>query len=251
MTTTDIFIKTYHKDFIWLKWCLLSIKKFSSGFRDVVIVTDSGHIIPPDLIDILPVKVFYVDLPIEQPENVEHGLGYLWQQYIKLTWYEYTDADEVLILDSDEMLTVPTTPESFKVDGKYCWYYKLWNQMGNGQCWKKSTDELFDIDTTYSGMCITGFIMLKSTSIALKNHLCKKHDTLNIWDIFVKYNMKTASEFNIFGAFIMIFDRQEYQQKILDNKSGRVAFNCTILKDWSWGGLTEENIIRRNKILEG
>jgi len=229
----------------------MSIKKFSSGFRDVVIVTDSGHLIPSDLLDILPIKVCYVDLPIKQPSHVEHGLGYLWQQYIKLTWYEYTDADEVLILDSDEMLTVPTTPENFKVDGKYCWYYKLWDEMGNGKCWKKSTDELFGVDTTYSGMCLTGFIMLKITSIALKNHLCLKHETSNIWDIFVKYNMKTASEFNIFGVFIMIYNQEEYCQKIIDKTTGREIFNYTILKDWSWGGLTTENITRRNKILQG
>jgi len=247
--TTDIFIKTYHKDFMWLRWCLMSIKKFSSGFRDVVVVTDSGYTIPSEFLKIIPLKIFYVDLPTKKPSVVEHGLGYLWQQYIKLSWYEYTDADEVLILDSDEMLTVVTTPDSFKIDDKYAWYFKLWDEMGDGKCWKKTTDELFGVDTEYSGMCITGFIMLKSTSIALKNHLCAKHECSSIWDIFVKYDMKTASEFNVFGVFIMLFDQQEYNQIILNNNYHVRPFNHTILKDWSWGGLTVENISRRQKIL--
>ena len=39
---TDIFIKTYPGDFIWLKYCIRSIEKFVTGFRNIIIVTDSG-----------------------------------------------------------------------------------------------------------------------------------------------------------------------------------------------------------------
>lgn len=33
----DIFIKTYHKDFDYLYYCLSSNKKFAKGFRKIVI----------------------------------------------------------------------------------------------------------------------------------------------------------------------------------------------------------------------
>jgi hypothetical protein len=249
MSGVDIFIKTYHKDFVWLEWCLKSIKKYATGFRNIIIVSDNDtHKIPDSFLEIIPLKVVYVDLPRTRPTYVEHGLGYLWQQYIKLTWYDYTDAEEVLILDSDEMLTVPTSPEHFKTDSKYHWFFRHWNEMGDARCWRESTENLLGVETEFSGMCITGFILQKQTSLALKNHLCSKNNVDSIWEIFVKNNMKTASEFNIYGCFIKYFDRQEYTQLLIDHKIKYI--NNTIKKDWSWGGLTNKQILDREKILE-
>ena len=54
----DIFIKTYHKDFIWLEYCIKSIKKFCKGFRDVVIVSDDdGNLIPENITKIIKKKL--------------------------------------------------------------------------------------------------------------------------------------------------------------------------------------------------
>ena len=33
----SILIVTYGKDFHWLKWCLKSIEKFSTGFHELVV----------------------------------------------------------------------------------------------------------------------------------------------------------------------------------------------------------------------
>jgi len=236
-------------DFIWLEWCLKSIKKYAVGFRNIIIVSDNdGKTLPASFLEIIPLKVFYVNLPEKTPTYVEHGLGYLWQQNIKLTWYEYTDADEVLVLDSDEMLTAPICPEDFKTNSKYNWFYRDWNDMGNGKCWKESTEKLLGIETKVSGMCMTGFILQKETSIGLKNHLCSRNSVNSIWDIFVKENMETASEFNIFGCYIKYFDRHEYNQIVIDNNFN-IYINNTIKKDWSWGGLSIQQIIDREKIL--
>jgi hypothetical protein len=246
--TTDIFIKTYHKDFVWLEWCLKSIKKFAHGFNTIIIVSDDdGNTLPESFSEIIPFKIFYVGLPEKRPTDVEHGLGYLWQQNIKLQWYDYSDANEVLILDSDEMLTVPTCPDSFKTDGKFHWFFRDWNDMGNGACWRKSTEEILDCRTKNSGMCITGFILNRETSIALKNHICTVHGTHTIWDIFVVKDMRTASEFNIYGCFIENFNRTEYTMLYLDHAN--TYFNSTIKKDWSWGGLSNTMIEQRNAIL--
>lgn len=243
----DIFIKTYHRDFVWLQYCLKSIKKFASGFRDIIIVSDNdGHAIPQEYL--LPnCKVFYVNKPLKRPSTVSHGIGYLWQQYIKLTWYNYTDAEQVLVLDSDEMLTVPVTPESFKRDNKFVWCYREWSKAGDGICWKKSTDFIHGLDTAYDAMCVTGFVLQKQTTLALTRHLCVKHGVKNLWDMFVKYNMETASEYNIFGSFIYHYDRKEYLQ-VLDY-SPENCISYTILKSWSWGGLQDEDKKKRESIL--
>jgi hypothetical protein len=247
--TTDIFIKTYHKDFIWLEWCLKSIKQFSHGFNKVIIVSDNdGNKLPNNLLTILPVTVFYVDLPKTKPTKVTHGLGYLWQQYIKLSWYKYSKADEVLVLDSDEMLTMPTCPANFKTNNKYHWFYRNWEEMGDAKCWRESTEKLLGCKTENSGMCITGFVLQKETSVALKNHLCNLFNAKDIWEIFVNNNMETASEFNIYGCFVQKYDRKEYKQ--IDVTPDLTCFNLTIKKDWSWGGLDDVKIMQRKSVLK-
>jgi hypothetical protein len=195
----------------------------------------------------MPVKVFYVPLPKKTPSNVEHGVGYLWQQYIKLTWYNYTDAENVYIFDSDEMFSKPTSPEHFKTDGKFHWVYRDWEKAGTGICWKQSTDMLIGKPTSFDAMCITGFILQRETSIALRNHLLATFCATDIWELFCSKNMKTCSEFNIFGSFIDIYNRQEYTKLI--NIDTRTIHNSTIIKDWSWGSLKADIKERRDKIL--
>ena len=121
---TDIFIKTYPGDFIWLEYCIKSIEKFVTGFRDIVIVTDSGTELKID--SSLPIKIFYEDLPNEtHPCPV--GIGYAWAQSVKLNWTKYTDADYILQIDSDTMFTnVPklvTKSKSMHISNVFCSNY--------------------------------------------------------------------------------------------------------------------------------
>lgn len=89
--TTDIFIKTCNHDAEYHKYCLESIEKYCSGFRNTVVVEG------------------------------EHPKGYLQQQVVKLHADEHTDADYILITDSDTLFNQPVTPESFFRDGKIIW----------------------------------------------------------------------------------------------------------------------------------
>lgn len=247
----DIFIKTYYKDFVWLPYCLRSIKKFASGFRNVIIVSDNdGHTIPQNILDILPVKVYYVNLPVKTPTFSCHGIGYSWQQYIKLTWYEYSDADVVLSIDSDRMFSNFVTPETFKLDGRYIWFYRDWSKAGDGICHKSHTDKLLGLNTEFDAMLPPVYILRKDTLIALRNYLITHHangdhSIKTIWDVIVLLNMKTLSEFNIIGSFIHHFNRNEYVKLINDSRSSVYP----VLSSWSWGGLKDEDREMREKIL--
>ena len=246
MTTVDIFIKTYHKDFIWLEYLLKSIKKFASGFRRVVIVSDDdGNILPEKFKDIIDFTIIYVPKPSIKDRNIQHGVGYIWQQCIKLTWYKYTDANAIIIFDSDEMLTSPTTPDSFKTNGKFNWYYRKWEDAGSAICHKKSVDTILKINTPYESMCITGFYFTLSSTKALEEYLNKLYGISDIFSIINICKLESLSEFNIFGNFIYSIEHSDYNY--LFNTTG--AFNQTILKSWSWGGLEEEDKKKRQTIL--
>lgn len=244
----DIFIKTYHKDFIWLEYCLASIRKFATGFRKVIIVSDDdGNKIPSKFVEGLSADVYYTPVPKVYPDNPSHGIGYLWQQIVKLNWYNYTDADAVLILDSDWMLTVPTKPEDFMIDGKFTWGYRDWDKVGDAICWKAPTELLLKTPVKYEAMSIAGFMLVRNTAINFMTYMCNLHDVKNIWDIFLQKNIGSLSEFNLFGTFVEQYDTENYTK--LYNYDVHKLHNITILTSWSWGGLKEEDKQRRDSIL--
>jgi len=89
--TTDIYIKTCNHDVPYHKYCIQSIEKFCTGFRDTVV------------------------------ESGEHPRGYLWQQVCKMHADTKTNADMILVTDSDTIFVEPVTPESFMHEGKPIW----------------------------------------------------------------------------------------------------------------------------------
>lgn len=103
--TCDILIKSYPPDYELLGYCLRSIEKFASGFRQVILI------IPKQAegeIQACPDRI-----PLKWVEVEETGEGYLFQQAVKINAHEYTDADYILHIDSDTMLTKPVTPQTF------------------------------------------------------------------------------------------------------------------------------------------
>jgi hypothetical protein len=93
---TAILIKTCLHDAEYHRYCLKSIEKFCTGFSEVRVIEG------------------------------EHPKGYLWQQVVKLHADQYTDADFILVTDSDTLFVEPVTPESFMREGKPIWFMTPW-----------------------------------------------------------------------------------------------------------------------------
>jgi len=244
--TVDIFIKTYKGDFVWLEYLIRSIKKFAKGFRDVVIVSDDdGNLIPDNIKSIMPLKIFYEKVPTNI--NFMDKIGYNWQQYIKLNWMKYSDADAIFILDSDNMLTKPIYVNDIKTNGKYNWIYRNWHEAGEAQTWKDSTDYILGIDTKYEAMAVSGFLFTKNTTIQFKKYLKEKYNKDDFWDIIIDKKIPKFSEFNIYGNFIYSFYKNDYN--IIMHSESNNLINKTLLQSWSWGGLNDEEKMKREKIL--
>ena len=98
----DILIRSYDKDFEWLKYCLKSIRKFCTGFNHVHIV--------------VPMQDAH-KLDFAEDETV-HGVqdkceGYMAQQVTKLYADNFCTADFILHVDSDCVFFKQTKPENF------------------------------------------------------------------------------------------------------------------------------------------
>lgn len=117
---TDIFIKSYPKDYPFLKYCLMSIERFACGFRQVVVVAPSvveGKMERP--------------IPLVVKQEPDREPGYLWQQVVKLHADRYTDADQILYIDSDTVFTKPVTPDTFMRNGKPIWMRTPWKDVSD------------------------------------------------------------------------------------------------------------------------
>lgn len=248
---TSIFIKTYPNDHMWLQYLLPSIEKYAEGFKDVVIVSDVGTVVPPEYLSSIkkiPVKTHYIKVPPmtnQYPKNIDVGIGYLWQQCIKLNWHNLCDSESALLLDSDEMLCKRLTPEQLKRDGKWVWTYRPWKEAGPAQCWKQSTDHILGKNTPYEAMVTPGFVMTRTATTNLLNYIYQKHSISNFWELVTKKKMNKFSEYNIYGSFIHGVNDSDYFYNVLNDGKKYELVSCMIMpehmtKNWSWGKITPE-----------
>lgn len=245
---TSIFIKTYQKDHAWLQYLLPSIEKYAEGFKYVVIVSDAGTVIPPEYLSSIKkftVHTHYIPVPKHTKEypqfnNDSMGIGYLWQQYIKLSWHNICDADSALLLDSDQMLCKLTTPDTFKCNGKWMWKYRLWQDAGDAICWKQPTDCILNKNTPYEAMTSSGFVFTRTATINLLNHIYQTHSISNLWELVVKKKMNNFSEYNMYGSYIHHVNDPEYYYIIPNDKHNGPHMNDCVMQNWSWGGISPE-----------
>lgn len=248
----DIFIKTYHKDFEWLYYCVKSIHKFAKGFRKIIIVSDNdGHKIPENIQNIMPLYIIYLDVPTTIPNNMIQPIGYVWQQLIKISWMNFTDAESILLLDSDEMLSKPLTPSNLMDEnGNFYWFYRDWELSENAICWKIPTSIFLKKEPKYEAMCVSGFVFEKETTKRLIDYITTIHNTKTVWDIFYKNYITEFSEYNTYGNFIHIIDEKNTYNKQINVEDFTSYYTYNIIKSWSYGGLNGEDKEIRDNILK-
>ncbi|MDA5110853.1 hypothetical protein O3V59_21165 [Brevibacillus thermoruber] len=230
----DIFYKTYPGDEEWITYSIKSVYKFARGFRQIVVVSNSGHHYHPPSGN-LPVKYVELDLP---PDDARYpnGVGYWWQMGIKLCWDRFTDADAVVVVDSDQIFYDHFSPASWRKDGKIIWMRRPWSEAGNGVIWKPGADFLLGKDTPYDYMVGPGFYITRTALQSFTNFMQSRFaQTPDQYYIDVK-NPRT-SEFVPIGAYIDHIQDPEYGFY----HPRDVNYRPWPLKQyWSWGKITEE-----------
>lgn len=231
----DIFIKSYHKDFKWLAYCLKSIKKFVTGYNEIIIIIPEGER------ELLPV----MDLPDRTFIHTiqESGNGYMFQQWIKMTAHHYSSADYIAFTDSDCIFKEPVNYQDLIVDGKseilYTSYFDEQgnNQLGDAICWKAATEEFLKRPVPHEFM--------------RRNNLIYKKETLQALERWFGGDLKryilsrqTFSEFNVMGAWSYFNRPNDYR---FVNTKDWTYVDTPFVQFWSWSGLNQDD---KKKILE-
>jgi hypothetical protein len=225
-----IFIKTWKNDLKWLKYCLKSIDKYGSGF-EVLIVADWDCKSEIESWSLTKEVVHYCRPNFD---------GYLYQQYIKLRAFDYTDSEFILFMDSDCIFTEPTKPEDFFTDGKPNMLMTPYEDIPEVMFWKEATDKATGLDVKYEFMRRNGLVYHRSTLVGL---------WLSYSDKFFNQLKRTKnrqfSEFNIIGAYAFEFEQEKYN---FVNTRDSIPHH-PVKQFWSWSGLNEQDIEELNKHL--
>jgi hypothetical protein len=197
MPTIDIFIKSYRKDFHWLQYCLMSIKKNVSGYNNLILLIPE---VDKEVFDTrnMPDRtlVHYVK---------EYGNGFLFQQWCKINAPAYSHADYILFADSDcffdrpiDLATYLPTPEIL---------YTEWSKVGDAICWKGVTESLIECPYEF---------MRRNCLIYHRDTLARLNEYFPDLELAIMAS-KSFSEFNLIGAYAYKFERDRYNFINTDN----------------------------------
>lgn len=226
--TTDIFIRTYDKDLEWLKYCLKSIHKYVTGYRQIIICIPENQRRLLDNWNLTAEKIVTCSVYKED---------YLGQQITKLESYKYTDAQAIVFVDSDCCFKCPVdlSVELFE-DERPIVYKTLYDRVGDAICWKEITQKTVGSNLNYEYMRRLPFVFLSRTLRDACLYIKLKHDC-EVSEYVLRQPGRHFSEFNYMGAFADLNENNNYRFKDTEKEGWGSDY---LKQNWSWGGLTEE-----------
>jgi len=220
----SIFIRTYRGDREWLNFCLRSLKKYATGFHEVVVVIPKGDEPHFDLFDFHGAKVvWYDDLPID---------GYNAQQECKVHADQMCEGQLICFIDSDCFITAPLTPGMFCNErGKPIQLLRHWAEVGDAKCWLPITAAALGETPIFEHMACQGSIYDRTTFSVLRTHMEATHK-MTIREYISRVKGREFSEFNLLGAFALRYLPHFYDWRIADPSTD--GYPRTIRQQWSW-----------------
>lgn len=217
----SLFVRSYPKDFEWLKLSIESMKKNLSGVEEKVLVIPWKSELPTEIESFFDVVV--------ESFLYEHLDGYVAQQFDKLDAYKYVKYNHILYSDSDCIYINPFDAKRMfnphPVLGMTP-YTEL--EGSDGHIWKSITENLLGFPVHYEFMRTFPIVHRKETLIDFANAYP---------DLYKKVTGRNISEFNLLGAFAY---HNQHPYHFTENIP---KYPCK--QYWSWSGLTEQE---RNEI---
>jgi FkbM family methyltransferase len=230
----DILIRTYPGDYEWLAYCVLSIHKFCTGFRKIWVISPGPQ----------PSTVKGVEWKVMNDETQD---GYLAQQITKLYADVFNDyqADHILHVDSDVILTRPTTPQDFFKNGKLIWYFTPFEAIQTP--WKPIMEKFMGFTMPFEFMRRLPMMLPRWLYPRLRE-FCFHIHRVPLCDYVKAQPQRAFSEFNALGCYAYFHFKNEFEWV----NTIEAAMPPTMAKQFhSWSGLTPEIKSEIETILSG
>ena len=252
-SVVDLFIKTWSGDAKWLPYCLAGHSRYARDFRQLVLITDKGFDfeisetnIPIKIIETDPTEAGYTENPAfwgvtrqgKITENSPRGPGYYWQQAVKMSWPEYSDADAVVILDTDVIAWDKFCAMDFTMNGQPYWRTEPYKTNDNDLIWKNCVESFLGESVCKNYMLKypdNPYLFTREATIGFAAQIRERYD-LSIIDFFrPTSDGLRLSEFSLFGAYLDRVNRHGYIIVDFDTFIG--VPDIPLKQYWSWGGL--------------
>jgi hypothetical protein len=136
-------------------------------------------------------------------------LGYMSQQAVKMTWNHFTDAANVFIIDSDISFKQSFDAKVLRgVSGKTILGYGPWE--GDAVQWKASADLILQESSPYDFMPTPGWCYTRKTMQSFQKYVHKRFGG-TVYKLVRYPNVLLPSEFNLMGAYMWRFQRDQYE----------------------------------------
>lgn len=205
MRSIDIFIKSYHKDFWLLRYALMSIKKFVTGYKTVRLV------IPLNEYDKLMSEISDVAFPenIRIHYSEEKSPGWLYQQYLKMSAHKVCQSEYIMFTDSDCIFTHPVNIQDCLTDGKPEILCTDWSKVDQAIIWKEPTEKFLGEEVPFEMMRRNQQIHHRSTLSAIEQF------RPDLEELIMK--SERFSEFNAMSAYCYKYLQDQYRFINTDN----------------------------------
>lgn len=234
----DWFIRTYQRDLEWLRYLMRSMKKFCSGYHEIVVVCPN---VERDVI--YPVVSPY-DVTLVSVHNHEHK-GYLEQQYHKMVADTFCSGDYIAFVDSDCIFTKPNTPETWFVDGKIMYLITPFSVLGSTAPYKELTERALGVPCEFETMRRHPCIYPREVIEGCRKRVESIHGMM-LRDYILDHCGGKFSEFNVMGNYAMHFEPQKFH--FVDTTKNPLPEKY-LEQRWSYGGLTRTIIDENERFL--
>lgn len=221
---TDILIVSCARHFPWLRYALLSCKRYATGFRQVkVLIPDDDLSAMTPLLTELSTKGG-IDIVVQCYEDWP-GKGFLRHEHVIICSDQFTDADFVCHIDSDCMFTEPVTPEDYFRDGKpvlvHASFHWLVNfQQANLGMWQVAVEKAVGWVPTQETMRLHPAVHYRRT-YSLARECIETHTGMSCADFIRSCENsfpQTFAEFPTLGAVAWRLSHEDYHW--LDQEKG-------------------------------
>lgn len=220
----SIFIRTYHGDVEWLRYCLLSVQRNLSGWSEVVVCVPRGQeaLIKPLLSD----ERLVTCEPFED--------DYIGQQVSKLQAHRHVRGDFVLFVDSDVVFRPGSSVENFFSTGLPVIGKERYDELSfpAARCWQPVVEKLFGEIPEWEYMRGSGVFLFRTDTLkafAIRFPEIEQYGRAQPYRSF--------SEYNFLGFFIEKTRATEYCLVDLNRQKLPPAEHLCF---WSWDGITPE-----------
>ena len=229
----SIFIRTYHKDLKWLKYCLESIHKNLTGWNEIVICIPTGQ--ESLLSHLTQEKVVTCKI---------HKDDYLFQQVSKLQAHKYCKGDYILFVDSDVIFKKGASVTDYFINNKPIILKSRYDSVGDAICWKEPTEKLFKENIEFEFMRRLPLLYHKSTLEMINESFP------DLENYIMSQPHRQFSEFNALGYYSEKMQNESYSIiDVTDGLSEEIPENKAV-QFWSWSNLTPFEEMKIKQLIE-